>query len=121
MENLAQQPSAAARIRDRIENFHGKQLLYVGWDRHTMICAPIALLVEPDISFGEVVDRLLPDSAFALHPDWPRIDWTRVEWQSSDRPFTPDPARGLREQGLGHKAYLRLRTPGLDGIAGTGS
>ena len=25
---------------DRLENFHGNQLLYIGWDGHLLFCAP---------------------------------------------------------------------------------
>ncbi|RTL26915.1 MAG: phenol hydroxylase [Rhodocyclaceae bacterium] len=117
----AQQTSVLPLVRDRVDNFHGQQLLYVGWDHHTMICAPIALLVSPELRFGEVIDSLLPASAFALHPEWPQIDWAHVEWLLADRPFTPERGATLAAQGLGHKAYLRLRTPALRGIAGSGA
>ncbi len=111
----------APLVRDRLANFHGQQLIYVGWDHHTMICAPIALLVSPDLSFGELVDSLLPASSFALHPDWARIDWATVEWLAANKPVTPQRDASLASQGFGHKTYLRLRTPSLRGIAGTGS
>ncbi len=108
-------------VRDRVENFHGQQLIYVGWDRHTMICAPIALRVPPELSFGELVDGLLPATAFALHPDWEKIDWSAVEWFASDKPVHPDRRQSLAAQGFGHKTFLRMHTPALQGIAGTGS
>lgn len=108
-------------VRDHVANFHGQQVIYVGWDHHTMICAPIALLVSPDLSFGELVDNLLPQSAFALHPDWPQIDWTTAGWLAADKPVAPNRDASLTAQGFGHKTYLRLRTPSLRGIAGTGS
>lgn len=108
-------------VRDRVENFHGDQILYIGWDQHTMICAPIALRVPPDLQFGELLRTLLPDTAFALHPEWSRIQWEQVQWLANDAPFVPEPAATLEAQGLGHKAFLRMRTPGMTGIAGTGS
>ncbi|MBS0352921.1 MAG: phenol hydroxylase [Proteobacteria bacterium] len=121
MHTHAQQTSVPPLVRDRVDNFHGQQLLYVGWDHHTMICAPIALLVSPELHFGELIDSLLPASAFALHSEWPQIDWAHVEWLHADRPFTPERDATLKAQGIGHKAYLRLRTPALRGIAGTGA
>lgn len=114
-------PSSRPLVRDRVDNFHGQQLIYVGWDHHTMICAPIALLVPPGLSFGELVDSLLAHSAFALHPDWPRINWAEVEWFASDQPVTPRRDTALKDQGFGHKTFLRMRTPALRGIAGSGS
>ena len=101
---------------DRVELFHGKQLLYIGWDRHTMVCAPVALPLPPELPFAALVEQVLPTTAFAADPDWPRIDWGRVQWLRGGQPFTPDPARSLADNGLGHKALLRLRTPGLVGI-----
>ncbi len=32
---------------DAVENFHGNQILYLAWDHHLMICAPVALPVPP--------------------------------------------------------------------------
>lgn len=108
-------------IRDRIENFSGKQLLYVGWDHHTMICAPIALLVAPDLKFRELVVEVLPKTAFALHPDWPSIDWRAVEWRSTNQVMSPDEELTLKELHIGHKHFLRMHTPNLRGISGAGS
>ena len=64
---------------------------------------------------------LLPDTAFALHPEWPSIDWSTVEWCAADTPVTPLRDTPLAAQGFGHKTYLRFATPQLRGIAGTGS
>jgi len=120
METITKKSEHFPLVRDRLKNFHGKQVLYVSWDHHTMICAPIALLVEPDMTFGELVQQILPGTAFAKHPDYSRIDWAKVEWLSSDHPFIPRPSTALLAQGLGHKSFVRMRTPGLNGIAGTG-
>lgn len=113
--------SSSPLVRDRVENFNGNQVIYVGWDHHTMICSPIALLVSPELPFGKLIDQLLPATAFAQHPDWSRIDWPQVEWLSSDKPFKPAHDISLKAQGLGHKAFLRMRTPAFRGIGGTGS
>lgn len=112
---------SAALVRDRVENFHGQQLVYIGWDHHMMICAPIALLLDPKLEFSALLAEHLPHTAFALHPEWTRIDWSGVQWFLSDRPLTPRPNQPLIEQGIGHKAFLRFRTPELRGIAGTGA
>ena len=109
-------PDYTGEDRDRVELFHGKQVVYFGWDEHTMVCAPIALPLPPDMPFGAFVNEVLPTTAYAEDPDWPRIDWAKVEWSRSGAPFTPDPEKTLADQGLGHKALLRIRTPGLVGI-----
>ena len=106
-------------MKDRVELFHGNQLLYIGWDRHSMICAPIALPLSPSLRFGDLIDKVLPTTAIAAHPDWSHIDWSKVAWLNSNQPFVPDLDKSLADNGLGHKALLRMRTPDLHGIGGS--
>jgi phenol/toluene 2-monooxygenase (NADH) P4/A4 len=42
-----------------------------------------------------------------------------IEWYRGSERFRPDFGASLTENGLGHKAVLRLRTPGLMGIGGS--
>ena len=32
-------PDYKGEVKDRLENFHGNQIVYVGWDHHLMFCA----------------------------------------------------------------------------------
>lgn len=105
---------------DAVENFHGAQLLYVGWEDHLLFCAPFAFPLPPTMPFGDLVERVLPD-AFGYHPDFARIDWSEAEWFKSGQPWQPDFAKSLADNGLGHKAVIRFRTPGLTGIAASSS
>jgi len=93
-------------------------LLYIGWEDHLMFCAPFCLPLPPDMPFGALATQVLP-GVFGAHPDFARIDWSRAEWLKSGQPWTPDPAKSLADNGLGHKDVIRLRTPGLTGIAGS--
>jgi phenol hydroxylase P4 protein len=95
-------------------------LLYIGWDEHLMFCAPVCLSLAPDLPFGELVDKVLPD-VFGEHPDFARINWNDALWLKSGAAWWPDVRLSLRDNGLRHKDVLRLRTPGLHGIAGSGS
>jgi phenol/toluene 2-monooxygenase (NADH) P4/A4 len=103
---------------DKLENFHGAQLLYIGWDQHLLFCAPFCFPFPPTMRFGEVVDQVLP-GAYGYHPDFARIDWSQVEWLKSGQPWQPDFSKTLAELGLKHKDALRFRTPGLNGIGGS--
>ena len=103
---------------DKLENFHGNQILYIGWEDHLMFCAPFAFPFPPVMRFGDVVDKVLP-GAFGYHPDFAKIDWAKVEWFKSGKSWEPDTARTLAENGLGHKDVIRFRTPGLTGIGGS--
>ncbi|WP_059411441.1 phenol hydroxylase subunit P4 [Cupriavidus basilensis] len=105
---------------DRAGAFHGNRLLYVGWDRHLLFCAPHCLPFPPATRLRDVVENVLP-GIYGYHPDFARIDWRRVEWLRGSVPWEPDLDRTLEENGLGHKDVIRFRTPGLDGIGGSGS
>lgn len=117
MSVVALKPGYTGEIKDRVENFHGKQLLYIGWEDHLMYCAPLCIPVPPDLPFSALTAEIIP-GLYAQHPDTQKIDWSRVEWLRSGVAFTPDPAGSVTDNGLGHKAVLRFRTPGLHGIGG---
>ncbi|GAB2897396.1 phenol hydroxylase subunit P4 [Paraburkholderia jirisanensis] len=118
MPVIALNEGYTGEIRDRVENFHGKQLLFVGWEDHLMFCAPHCIAVVPTLPFKTLVDELLP-AMYASHPDWQRVDLRQAQWYRSGEPFMPDPEQTLQQNGLGHKAVIRFRTPGLTGIAGS--
>lgn len=104
--------------KDVEENFHGNQLVYIGWEQHLMFCAPVCLPLPPEMPFGALIKDVLP-GVYGSHPDWEHIDWEQVEWQMDDKAFKPDMEAGLKDQGIGHKSVIRFRTPGLNGIEGT--
>ncbi len=108
------------QARDRAENFPGRQLLYVGWDRHLMFYAPLAFCLPHGTPFREVIDKCMAP-VYGYHPDWARVDWTAVRWLKSGRPWQPDLDRSLADNGLAHKDVLRFQTPGLEGIGGSGT
>ncbi|MBN9429302.1 MAG: phenol hydroxylase subunit P4 [Burkholderiales bacterium] len=105
--------------KDVRENFPAP-LLYIGWEDHLMFCAPFCLPLPPDMPFGALIEQVLP-GAFGDHPDFERIDWSQAQWLKSGRPWTPDLAKSLADNGLRHKDAIRFRTPGLAGIAGSHS
>jgi phenol hydroxylase P4 protein len=120
MSVIALKEGYTGEIRDRIENFHGKQLLFVGWEDHLMFCAPHCIPVEASTSFRALIDDMLP-AMYSSHPDWRSVDMNAAEWFRSGAPFTPDFDKSIGENGLGHKAVIRFRTPGLNGIGGSRS
>ena len=105
---------------DRLENFHGNQLLYIGWDQHLLFAAPFCLTMPPDMSFGYIIATVLT-GIYGYHPDFAQIDWSKVEWLKSGQPWQADFDKTLAELGLKHKDALRFRTPGLNGIKGSAS
>lgn len=104
--------------KDKVENFHGNQLLYVGWEDHLMFCAPLALPLPPATPFKALMEQILA-GIYAPHPDFAKVDWSKVEWFKSGQPWRPDAEKSIAENGLVHKDTLRFRTPGLTGIKGS--
>ena len=109
-----------ALVRDNVENFHGNQLVYVCWDHHLFIDSPRAFPLPADMPFGALVSEVLP-AAYAPHPEWGQVDMGQVQWLLDGESFTPDMEASLKDNGIGHKSVVRFNTPGLDGIAGSGS
>lgn len=104
--------------RDALANYHGKQLVYVWWEKHRMFSRPFVVALSPETTFRELVENHV--SSYAHHPDYAKIAWDEVIWRNGDEVFTPDLDASLAENGIGHKDLIRFTTPGLDGIAGTG-
>lgn len=107
-------------IKDSLDRFHGNQLLYIGWDKHLMFCAPFCFPFPPQMKFQDILEKVLPGS-FGYHPEFARIDWSKAQWKKSGKPWKPDYAKSLAENGLVHKDVLRFYVPGLDGIGGSAS
>ena len=106
-------------VRDKVENFHGMQLVYVGWDEHMMFPFAATFPLPPQMPFGALLKDVLP-AAYGVHPDFAQIDWAAAQWQLDGKSFVPDQEKSLADNGIGHKSLLRFATPGLSGIAGTG-
>ncbi|VTZ28376.1 Phenol hydroxylase P4 protein [Methylocella tundrae] len=102
--------------RDRVENFHGLQLVHFLWERHLMFASPITAPLSAATPFSAVIGEVLP-MLYSKHPDFAAINWNAVEWDCDGVPFTPDLALTLADLGVGHKSLLRFRTPGLEGLA----
>jgi len=105
-------------VRDRIENFHGNQLVFVGWDDHLLFSAAQAFPLPPEMPFQALISDAMA-SVFKDHPDFKKIDWSTVQWVVDGEKFKPKMDKSLRENGVGHKSLIRFKTPGLKGINGT--
>lgn len=106
--------------RDVRANFPAP-LLYVGWENHLAFCAPHCVTLPEDMPFSDFVGQVLP-AMYGQHPDFVNIDWDAVQWLDvSGAAWQPDMKRSLADNGLRHKSVVRFRTPGLTGIAGSGS
>lgn len=101
--------------KDVVANFHGAQLLFIGWDSHLMFYSPLTIAVPPTMRFGDLIEANLRPS-FGIHPDFDKIDWAKVVWTRGSKAWQPDREKSLAENGLKHKDVIRFKTPGLDGL-----
>jgi len=118
MTVVALEQGYIGEVKDRVENFHGNQLIFIGWEDHLMFCSPMCIPVPASMPFGALVKEAMP-SLFSSHPDWEKIDWDKVQWFRSGKPFAPALDKSLADNGLAHKSVIRFRTPGLTGIQGS--
>ncbi len=111
---LDKQYADKVEIRDRLENFHGNQVVYVHWEDHLMFCAALAFPLPPGMPFGALVKEILP-TYYGMHPDFAKIDWSKVRWMIDGIETSPRLEASLQDNGVGHKSIIRFWTPGLDG------
>lgn len=112
MTTVAFDPQYHGEMKDTVDKFHGMQLLNVGWDRHLLFASPMCVTVPPNMLFGALIEQVLTP-LFGQHPDFAKICWNEVQWLRSGEHFTPDFEKSLVDNGLKHKAILRMQTPGL--------
>ncbi len=101
--------------RDRVENFNGKQLVYVSWDHHLLFAAPFLLCLPPQTTFAELIQVAL-EPLLQADPDTAAINWRTVQWLKGNQPWVPDFDLSLTDNAIGHKDHLRFSTPGLNTI-----
>ena len=104
---------------NREERYGGDFNFYIQWERHLMFACPAAYRAPYDMSLRDFMEQLfLPD--FVAHPDTAKLDLDRLEWKRDTKPWQPDLDKSFRDNGVEHMDYLQIRSPGLDGMHGTG-
>lgn len=109
MAVVSLQPGYAGPVRDRVENFHGAQLVYVHWEGHLNFCAAITLPLPPQTPFAALAGEILP-SLYGADPEWAEVDLGAARWTLDGADWSPDPSKALGEQGVGHKSLIRFWT-----------
>lgn len=105
-------------VRDKVENFHGNQLVHVSWDDHLLFSAAQVFPLPPEMPFQALVSEVIT-ACFSYHEDFKSIDWAAVEWMLDGKSFIPAMDQSLKDNGVCHKSLIRFKTPGLMGINGT--
>jgi phenol hydroxylase P4 protein len=109
MAVLSLNPAYGGPIRDKVENFHGAQLVFVHWEEHLNFCAAITLPLPANTPFDALTDEILP-SLYQADPDWPSVDLANARWMLDGEHWAPVRGSTLGDQGVGHKSLIRFWT-----------
>ena len=101
--------------RDPVQNFNGKQIVYVCWEQHMLFATPLMLVVEPGMLLGDMLQNIVK-TLIQADPDASSVDLTKVEWRKSGKAWTPDFSATLAANGIVHKEQLIFSTPGLNSL-----
>ena len=105
---------------NQVENYGGDINVYVVWDHHLMYCAPHTYRLPPDMIFRDFLEQVFaPD--YAQHPDTGKVDWDQGVWQLENEPWQPDLDKSFTGNGVAHNSFIRVTTPGLEGMHGVGN
>lgn len=106
-------------MKDSVDKFNGNQLVYLYWHGHRVACSPKAFPLPPEMPFGAIVSDLIPIS-YKIEPDFENLDFDKTEviWEIDGKVVTPDFSKSLKENGIGHKSFVKFITPTLSGKIG---
>ena len=106
-------------MKDKVENFHGNQLVFIIWHAHRVVCSPRAFPLPPEMPFGALLTDIIPIS-YNIEPDYEHLDFDKTEviWEVDGEVITPDFSKSLKENGVGHKSVITFKTPTLTGKVG---
>jgi phenol hydroxylase P4 protein len=109
MATASLHPGYTGPVRDKIDNFHGAQLVYFHWEGHLNFCSAITLPLPADTPFGALTTEVLP-SIYGIDLEWAEVDLGRALWMLDGEEWVPDATRSIGEQGVGHKSLIRFWT-----------
>ncbi len=107
-------------MKDSVDKFHGKQVVYVYWYGHVMVSSPMAFPLSPDMKFGDLVKEII-SPMYKIEPDFKSLDFDKTEiiWEIDGKIVTPDFSKSLKENAIGHKSFVQFKTPALTGKLGS--
>ena len=104
---------------NREERYGGDINFYIQWEKHLLYTCPSAYRAPVDMVLRDFMEQMFkPD--YATHPDTAKLDIETLEWELDQKPWQPDLDKSFKDNGIGHMTYLQIRSPGLDGMFGTG-
>lgn len=111
------QPGYSGPVRDRAENFHGNQLVYVHWEGHLNFCSAITLALPPGMPFRALAEEVIP-GLYSADPQWASVDLSRARWMLDGTAWNPVLDLTIGEQKVGHKSLIRFWTDPVENTRG---
>jgi phenol hydroxylase P4 protein len=93
--------------RSRAELYGDDQLVHVLWRDNTFLCAAATFRVPQGMPFSDFLGSVVEPWA-SSDPDF--VPGTPTGFQLDLQDWQPDPARGLRDNGIGHKSLVSFVT-----------
>jgi phenol hydroxylase P4 protein len=115
----ALRPDYHGDFKDRVEEFGGAILVFIGWDKHLFYASPRCYPLPRTMTFKELTEGFFPQE-FAAHPECAQINWETAQWLVDNKSVKPTMDQTLTDVGIGHKSLVRLQTPELKGYKGAG-
>ena len=92
--------------RSRQELYGDDQLVHVMWRNNRMFAAAATFRAPKAMSFGDVLGALV-DPWSGSDPTF--VPGSNSGWTLDGKPWEPDPAKGMAEQGVGHKSLMTFQ------------
>ena len=104
---------------NREDRYGGDFNFYIQWEKHLLYACPSAYRVPVDMILRDFMEQMFkPD--YAAHPDTAKLDIDTLEWERDKKPWQPALDKSFQDNRIGHMTYLQIRSPGLNGMFGTG-
>ena len=116
MRTIGQYPTI---VKDKVENFRGNNLVLIYWEGRFLEGSIKSFPLPPDMPFGAIASDIIP-AAYKIEPDFELLDFNKTEviWEIDGKVVTPDFSKSLKENGIGHKSFVKHITPTLSGKIG---
>ena len=116
MRTIGQYPTI---VKDKVENFRGNNLVLIYWEGRFLEGSIKSFPLPPDMPFGAIASDIIP-AAYKIEPDFELLDFNKTEviWEIDGKVVTPNSIKTLKENGIGHKSFVKLITPTLSGKIG---
>ena len=106
-------------IKDSVEKFNGNQLVLIYWQGRFLEGSVKSFPLPPEMPFGAIASDIIP-AIYKIEPSFKDLDFNKTEviWEIDGKVVTPDFSKSLKENGIGHKSFVKLITPTLSGKIG---